>query len=121
MAPPQVQNLLTKRISPFAFEAVDQRPESVVAPAPGDDRNLPSALPAVTRWRDFSTGTLGLWGADHFVIYYRTGRVPPPGIVLLGEVTGDVLIFDRPGPVTVRVERPDQAVFSGPSAAGQPA
>ena len=49
-------------------------------------------------------GTLGLWGPDHFVIYYRKGRVPQPGIVILGNVTGDVSIFDRPGPIAVRVE-----------------
>lgn len=67
--------------------------------------NLPSPLPAVERQLDFSTGTLGLWSSNHFVIYYRDGRVPPPGIVILGQVTGDVSIFDRPGPVTVRVER----------------
>jgi hypothetical protein len=67
--------------------------------------NLPSPLPAVERQLDFSTGTLGLWSSDHFVIYYRDGRVPQPGIILLGRVTDDVSIFDRPGPVTVRVER----------------
>lgn len=67
--------------------------------------DLPSPLPEVERQVDFSTGTLGLWNSDHFVIYYRDGRVPPPGIILLGRVTGDVSIFDRPGPVTVRVER----------------
>jgi hypothetical protein len=66
--------------------------------------NLPSPLPAVERRRDFSTGTLGLWSSDHFVIYYRDGRVPQPGIIILGQVTGGVSIFDRPGPVTVRVE-----------------
>jgi hypothetical protein len=66
--------------------------------------NLPSPLPAVERRLDFSTGTLGLWNSDHFVIYYRDGRVPEPGIILLGRVTGDVSIFDRPGPVTIRVE-----------------
>ena len=66
--------------------------------------NLPSSLPAVDRQLDFSTGTLGLWSSNHFVIYYRDGRVPQPGIILLGRVTGDVSIFDRPGPVTVRVE-----------------
>ena len=67
--------------------------------------NLPSPLPAVERQLDFSTGTLGLWSSDHFVIYYRDGRVPQPGIIILGRVTDDVSIFDRPGPVTVRVER----------------
>ena len=67
--------------------------------------NLPSPLPAVPRQLDFSTGTLGLWSSDHFVIYYRDGRVPQPGIIILGRVIGDVSIFDRPGPVTVRVER----------------
>ena len=60
--------------------------------------NLPSPLPEVPRQRDFAVGTLGLWGPDHFVIYYHHGRVPQPGIVILGKVTGDVSIFDRPGP-----------------------
>jgi hypothetical protein len=67
--------------------------------------NLPSPLPEIERELDFSTGTLGLWSSNHFVIYYRDGRVPQPGIVLLGRVTGDVSIFDRSGPVTVRLER----------------
>jgi hypothetical protein len=67
--------------------------------------DLPSPLPAVARQTAFSKGTLGLWSSDHFVIYYREGRVPQPGIITLGQVTGDVSIFDRPGPVTVRVER----------------
>jgi hypothetical protein len=66
---------------------------------------LPSPLPAVARQRDFSAGTIGLWGAEDFVIYYRDGRVPGPGIVILGQVKGDVSIFDRPGSITVRVER----------------
>jgi hypothetical protein len=67
--------------------------------------NLPSPLPAVDRQLDFSTGTMGLWSSNHFVIYYRDGSVPQPGIILLGRVTDDVSIFDRPGPVTVLVER----------------
>ena len=67
--------------------------------------NLPSPLPAVERQLDFSTGTLGLWNSDHFVIFYRNGRVPQPGIILLGRVIGDISIFDRAGPVTIRVER----------------
>src|SRR5215204_1223333 len=67
--------------------------------------NLPSPLPAVERQLDFSTGTLGLWGSDHFVIYYRDGRVPQPGIIMLGQATGDISFFDRPGPVTVRLQR----------------
>ena len=67
--------------------------------------NLPSPLPAVERQLDFFTGTLGLWSSNHFVIYYREGRVPQPGIILLGRVIDDVSIFDRTGPVTVRVER----------------
>jgi hypothetical protein len=69
--------------------------------------DLPSPVPEVARQLDFATGTLGLWGPDHFVIYYSTGRVPQPGIVILGKVRGDVSVFDRPGPVTVRVERID--------------
>jgi hypothetical protein len=67
--------------------------------------NLPSPLREVERQVDFSKGTLGLWSSDHFVIYYRDGRVPRPGIIILGNITGDVSIFDRAGPVAVRVER----------------
>jgi|SRR5271165_158172 len=67
--------------------------------------NLPSPLPEIARQRDFAAGTLGLWGPDHFVIYYSSGRVPQPGIVILGKVTGDVSIFDRPGSIAIRIER----------------
>lgn len=66
---------------------------------------LPSPLPDGKRQRDFAAGTLGLWDDDYFVIYYRAGHVPAPGIVVLGEVSGDVSIFDRPGSVTVRIDR----------------
>lgn len=68
---------------------------------------LPSALPDLPRQRDFAVGTLGLWSGRDFVIYYRSGRVPPPGIIVLGQVEGDVSIFDRPGDITVEVTRPD--------------
>ena len=67
--------------------------------------NLPSPLQEMERQLDFSAGTIGLWSSDHFVIYYRAGRVPQPGIIILGRVTGDVSIFDRPGPVTIKIER----------------
>ncbi|WP_287050680.1 cyclophilin-like fold protein [Mesorhizobium sp.] len=69
--------------------------------------NLPSALPELARQRDFSAGTLGLWSSDHFVIYHRSGLLPAPGIIRLGQITGDVSIFGRPGSVTIRVERAD--------------
>jgi hypothetical protein len=65
---------------------------------------LPAALPAASRQREFSAGTLGLWSSGDFVIYYRDGRVPSPGIVILGKVQGDVSIFDRPGKVTIRIQ-----------------
>jgi hypothetical protein len=67
--------------------------------------NLPAPLPQAERQVDFVTGTLGLWGPDHFVIYYRGGRVPQPGIVVLGKATGDVSIFDRPGPISIQLQR----------------
>lgn len=66
---------------------------------------LPEALPSADRQVDFEVGTLGLWGPSDFVVYYRSGRAPSPGIVVLGRVTGDVSSFDRPGAVTMRVER----------------
>ncbi len=68
---------------------------------------LPSDLPAAPRKLDFGKGTLGLWNTNHFVIYYRDGRVPQPGIIPLGQVLGDISIFDREGQVTVRLERID--------------
>lgn len=68
---------------------------------------LPKPLPDRPRQQDFSVGTLGLWSSGNFVIYYRSGRVPLPGIIILGNATGDVSIFDRAGPVTVRIERAD--------------
>ncbi|PZN99844.1 MAG: hypothetical protein DCF30_10905 [Hyphomicrobiales bacterium] len=66
---------------------------------------LPSPLPAAPRQRAFKNGTIGLWGPDHFVVYYRDGQVPQPGIVILGEVKGGAAIFDRPGSVTINVAR----------------
>jgi len=66
--------------------------------------HLPSPLPETARQTPFSKGTLGLWESDHFVIYYRDGHVPQPGIIILGQVTEDVSLFDRPGPVSVRIE-----------------
>jgi hypothetical protein len=83
--------------------------------------NLPSPLPAVERQLDFSTGTLGLWSSDHFVIYYRGGRVPQPGIVLLGRATGDVFHL-RPARSGHRPSRTRQMSFSRreqPSTFGQ--
>ncbi|GLR47651.1 cyclophilin-like fold protein [Sphingomonas astaxanthinifaciens] len=67
---------------------------------------LPSALPDGERQRDFSVGTLGLWEDRDFVIYYAKGRVPPPGIVILGQVEGDLSEFDNADAVTVSLRRP---------------
>ena len=66
--------------------------------------DLPAALPTASRQREFTTGMLGLWSSSDFVIYYRDGRVPAPGIVVLGQVQGDVSIFDRPGQVSVTID-----------------
>ena len=66
---------------------------------------LPASLPQAERQLDYSNGTLGLWASTDFVIYYREGSVPRPGIVVLGRVQGDASIFDRPGPVTVQIDR----------------
>lgn len=68
---------------------------------------LPRDLPAGERQPDFRAGTLGLWNRNHFVIYYRDGRVPQPGIRILGQVQGDASVFDRPGGVTVTLTRID--------------
>ena len=66
--------------------------------------DFPRRCRRVTRQTGFSKGTLGLWSSDHFVIYYREGRVPQPGIIILGQVQAMFSMFDRPGAVTVRVE-----------------
>jgi hypothetical protein len=47
-------------------------------------------------------------GPRPFVIYYSSGRVPQPGIVILGKVTGDISIFDRPGSIAIRVQLENQ-------------
>lgn len=66
--------------------------------------SLPSPLPDSQRQSEFSAGTLGLWGNEDFVIYYRNGRVPRPGIIILGHVRGDLSTFDRPEPFSVRIQ-----------------
>jgi hypothetical protein len=63
--------------------------------------HLPSPLPDGERQTNFSAGTLGLWGDRDLVIYHRSGRVPAPGIIILGQVRGDVSLFDNPDPVTI--------------------
>lgn len=68
---------------------------------------LPSPLPDLERQLEFVAGTLGLWGNDDIVIYYRNGRVPQPGIIILGRVTGDLTNFSFEYPMTVRVRLAD--------------
>lgn len=68
---------------------------------------LPETLTGGTRQKAFSAGTLGLWSSSSFVIYYRDGSVPSPGIAILGQVDGDASVFDRPGPVTVTIRHGD--------------
>jgi hypothetical protein len=69
--------------------------------------NLPSPLPELPRQTKFSAGMLGLWGNDDFVIYYSGGRIPEPGIVVLGQVTGDLSMFKGSERTTVRIQRAD--------------
>ncbi len=68
---------------------------------------LPSALPGDDRQTEFSVGTLGLWGDRDFVIYYRAGHVPPPGIVVLGNVQGDLSLFDNSDGVSISLRQAD--------------
>lgn len=68
---------------------------------------LPSALPEGNRQTDFSVGTLGLWGDRDFVIYYGSGRVPAPGIVILGQVSGDLSRLDNADGLAVTLRRAD--------------
>lgn len=66
---------------------------------------LPASLPQAERQLGFSNGTLGLWASTDFVIYYRDGSVPRPGVVILGRVDGDASLLDRPGPVALQIDR----------------
>lgn len=66
---------------------------------------LKSPLAEHARTLDFKSGDLGVWGSDAFVIYYTGGKVPSPGIVHIGRLEGSAALFNRPGPVTVKVER----------------
>lgn len=68
---------------------------------------LPSALPGGDRQTEFSVGTLGLWGDRDFVIYYRAGHVPPAGIVILGQVGGDLSLFDNSDGVVISLRQAD--------------
>lgn len=68
---------------------------------------LPSRLPDGERQTEFSVGTLGLWEDRDFVIYYGQGRVPAPGIIILGQVSGDLSQFDNPKGVTVSLALAD--------------
>ena len=73
--------------------------------SPGEDGKSARLVAAGRTPARFRNGTLGLWGSTDFVIYYRKGSVPRPGIIILGRVDGDASIFDRPGPVTVQIDR----------------
>lgn len=77
---------------------------------------LPTTLPDTERQTQFSTGTLGLWSGRDFVIYYKGGRVPPPGIVVLGNVRGDLSMLDNADDITVTVRSSDEAKASPPPA-----
>ena len=68
---------------------------------------LPSPLPGGDWQTEFSVGALGLWGDRDFVIYYRAGRVPAPGIVILGQVRGDLSQFDNSDGVTISLRQAD--------------
>lgn len=68
---------------------------------------LPAALPDGERQTDFSVGILGLWKDRDFVIYYDEGRVPQPGIIVLGHVSGDLSQFDNSDGVIVSLQAAD--------------
>lgn len=68
---------------------------------------LPSPLPDGDRQAEFSVGTLGLWGDRDFVIYYRAGHVPLPGIVVLGQIGGDFSLFDNSDGVMISLRPAD--------------
>ncbi|WP_341913014.1 cyclophilin-like fold protein [Ferrovibrio terrae] len=88
------------RMLPLTLETHDHLRQEKVG-------TLPRSLPEIARQRGFQPGTLGIWNADRFVIYYVRGEVPNPGIMIVGQVDGNTAIYDRPGSVTVRIERID--------------
>jgi len=88
------------RMLPLTLETHDHLRQEKVG-------TLPRPLPEIARQRGFQPGTLGIWNADRFVIYYVRGEVPNPGIMIVGQVEGDAAIYNRPGSITVRIERID--------------
>ena len=88
------------RLLPLTTEMRDHLRQEKTGP-------LPSPLPELPRQTAISAGTLGLWGKDDFVIYYKGGRVPEPGIIVLGRVTGDLSMFNSPERTMVRIQRAD--------------
>ena len=88
------------RMLPLTLETHDHLRQEKVG-------TLPGPLPEIARQRGFQPGTLGIWSSDRFVIYYVRGEVPNPGIMIVGQVDGNAAIYDRPGSVTVRIERID--------------
>jgi hypothetical protein len=88
------------RMLPLTLETHDHLRQEKVG-------TLPHPLPEIARQRGFQPGTLGIWNADRFVIYYIRGEVPNPGIMVVGQIDGNVAIYDRPGSTTVRIERID--------------
>ncbi len=88
------------RMLPLTLETHDHLRQEKVG-------TLPRPLPEIARQRGFQPGTLGIWNSDRFVIYYVRGEVPNPGIMIVGQVDGTAAIYDRPGSITVRVERID--------------
>lgn len=86
------------RMLPLTLEMHDHLRQEKVGTLPGE-------LPEIARQREFNSGTLGIWRADRFVVYYVRGEVPNPGIMIVGRVDGDVAIFDRPGSIAARIER----------------
>ena len=88
------------RMLPLTLETHDHLRQEKVG-------TLPRPLPEIARQRGFQPGTLGIWNSDRFVIYYVRGEVPNPGIMVVGQVDGTAAIYDRPGSITVRIERID--------------
>ena len=71
--------LVNNNVDPGAGPDVAAHDRNARSPPSGKDRQSAFALAVLERQLDFSTGTLGLWSSNHFVIYYRDGRVPQPG------------------------------------------
>jgi len=73
---------------------------------------------AAKHTQGYSVGDIAYWppGGDLALFYRHDGeRIPDPGIVVIGRMTAGVEALDRPGAVTVTIERMTDSLAAKPT------